>query len=66
MSECKVVSTSLEYIAKLYNDDVTKGANVTLYRLLVGSLNYLTTTRLDIVFLVGILSQFMDKPCESH
>ena len=33
---------------------------------LVGSLNYLTTTRPDISFVVGILSRFMQKPCEGH
>ena len=36
------------------------------YRQLVGSLIYLTTTRLDISFAVGILSNFMQKPCEGH
>ena len=30
------------------------------------SLNYLTTTRLDIAYSVSILSQFMAKPLESH
>jgi len=32
----------------------------------VGSLIYLTTARLDISFVVGILSKFMQKPCEGH
>jgi len=32
----------------------------------VGSLIYLTTTRLAISFAVGILSRFMKKPCEVH
>ena len=32
----------------------------------MGSLNYLTTTRPDIAYSIGILSQFMAKPLESH
>jgi hypothetical protein len=32
----------------------------------VGSLIYLTTTRPDISFVVGILSRFMQRPCEGH
>eukprot|EP00253_Pinus_taeda_P034215 PITA_34215 len=40
--------------------------DATKYRQLVGSLNYLTTTRLDISFAVGILSRFMKNPCGGH
>jgi hypothetical protein len=36
------------------------------YRQLVGSLIYLTTTRPNISFEHGILSRFMQKPCEGH
>jgi hypothetical protein len=32
----------------------------------VGSLIYLTTTRPDISFIVGILFRFMQKPCEGN
>ena len=37
-----------------------------LYRLLVGSLIYLSTTRLDLAYAISVLSQFMSKPLESH
>jgi hypothetical protein len=33
---------------------------------MVGSLNYLTTTRPDISYYVSVLSQFMEKPHEIH
>ncbi|RVW87653.1 Retrovirus-related Pol polyprotein from transposon RE1 [Vitis vinifera] len=36
------------------------------YRQLVGKLNYLTITRLDISFLVSVVSQFLQSPCDSH
>ena len=62
MSECKAMSTPFEHNAKIYNDDETKAANVTLYRHLAGSLNYLTTTEPDIAYSVSVLSRFMVKP----
>jgi len=66
MFECKPMSTPLKHNAKLSNDDGSKEVNGTLYHKLVGSLNYLTTTRPDIAYSISILSQFMAKPCESH
>ena len=36
------------------------------YRRLVGRLNYLTVTRLDISFAVSVVSQFLNFPCEHH
>ena len=36
------------------------------YRRLVGKLNYLTITRLDIYFPVSVVSQFRQSPCDSH
>jgi len=50
----------------LCSDDGTKEVNGTMYHQLVGSLNYLTTTKPDIAYSVSILSPFMAKPCEAH
>ena len=40
--------------------------NPSLYRQLVGSLLYLTHTRPDIAFAVGLVSRFSQDPHESH
>lgn len=66
MYECKAVSTPLDQNVKLSSVDETKEVDGTLYQQLVGSLNYLTTTRPDISYSVSILSQYMAKPLESH
>ena len=66
MIECKSVSTHLDQNMKLYSNDGSKEADGTLYHQLVGSLNYLTTTRPDISYSVSILSQFLAKPCETR
>ncbi|XP_027357256.1 uncharacterized protein LOC113866639 [Abrus precatorius] len=36
------------------------------YRQLVGKLNYLTVTCLDILFAVSVVSQFLNSPCKEH
>nr|GEX43021.1 retrotransposon-related protein [Tanacetum cinerariifolium] len=38
----------------------------TLYKSLVGSLMYITTTRPDIQFVVSYISRFVSKPTEVH
>jgi hypothetical protein len=66
MSQCKEISTPLKHNAKHHSDDGKKDVDGTLYRQLVGSLNYLATTRPDIAYSMIILSQFMSNPNESH
>lgn len=51
---------------KLLIDDGFGDAAAGRYRSLVGRLIYLTHTRLDILFSVGILSKYMSKPTRSH
>ncbi|KAL0419489.1 UNVERIFIED_CONTAM: Retrovirus-related Pol polyprotein from transposon RE2 [Sesamum radiatum] len=49
-----------------WNDDGNYLEDKTKYRRLVGKLIYLTVTRPDISFAVGLVSQFMDKPRSVH
>eukprot|EP00253_Pinus_taeda_P025567 PITA_25567 len=64
--ECNPLTTPMEQNLKLTSIEGKEFEEATKYRQLVGSLNYLTTTRPDISFVVGILSRFMQKPCEGH
>jgi hypothetical protein len=66
MVECNRVYTPMEHNLKLTSKEGNEFEDVTKYIQLVGSLIYLTTTRPDISFVVGILSKFMQKPCEGH
>eukprot|EP00253_Pinus_taeda_P012506 PITA_12506 len=56
----------MEQNLKLTSIEGKEFEDATKYRQLIGSLIYLTTTRPDISFAVGILSRFMQKPCEGH
>lgn len=51
---------------KLTRVDCVMLQNPTAYRRFIGRLIYLTTTRLDIAYLVQILSQYMDCPHQPH
>jgi hypothetical protein len=65
--ECNPVSTPIEQNLKLTSKEGDEFEDATKYRWLVGSFIYLTTTRPDISFVLGILSsKFMQKPCDGH
>ena len=52
--------------AKLSRDVVGLEVNPTLYRSMISSLLYLTASRLDIAFNVGVCARFQAAPKESH
>ncbi|KAJ8747308.1 hypothetical protein K2173_014369 [Erythroxylum novogranatense] len=62
----KPVSTPILPETKLSKDGGSLLENVTSYRMLVGKLQYLTTTRPDISFVVQQLAQFLDSPTMTH
>jgi hypothetical protein len=60
------MSTPVVSNLKLLQDTTSETMDVTLYRNMVGSLMYLTNTRLDICFDVNTLSQYMEHPRWVH
>ena len=52
--------------AKLTNDPSGQSVDVTLYRSMIGCLLYLTASRPDIAFSVGVCSKFQSNPKVSH
>ena len=51
---------------KFRKDDGEKKVNSSLYRNMIGSLLYLTSTREDIMFAASLLSRFMQEPSQVH
>ena len=51
---------------KLSKNESGKEVEETLYRSMIGSLLYLTTSRLDIAFNVGVCAMYQACPKESH
>ncbi|XP_026417439.1 uncharacterized protein LOC113312921 [Papaver somniferum] len=66
ITDAKVTDTPLEVNVRHGPSDGKLLSNPTLYRQLVGSLNYLTITRPDISHAVHIVSQFMSAPRSTH
>jgi hypothetical protein len=66
MDDCNPISTPMQHNLKLTSKEGNEFEDATKYRWLVGSLIYITTTRPNISFVVGILSRFMKNPCEGH
>ena len=66
MRDSTAVATPMEPQLKLQKIEGEPLNDVTKYRQLVGSLLYLTITRPDIVYVVGVMSQFMESPCTGH
>ena len=62
----KPVETPMDPNVKLYEDQGELLSNSERYHCLVGKLNYLTITRLDMSFAISVLSQFMKDPRLPH
>ncbi|XP_039118477.1 uncharacterized mitochondrial protein AtMg00810-like [Dioscorea cayenensis subsp. rotundata] len=66
MLNCKVEPTPMNTNEKLRLEDGSGQANAERYRRLVGSLLYLTHTKLDLMFVVSVVSRYMQRPIVHH
>eukprot|EP00253_Pinus_taeda_P024898 PITA_24898 len=66
MQECKAAITPTVMGLKLSREDSSKDFDPSLYKSIVGSLMYLTTTRPDIMYAVSLISRFMERPKEAR
>ena len=66
MMDCRYVAIPLVANEKFRKDDGEKKVNSSLFRSLIGSLLYLTSTRPDIMFAASLLSRFMQEPSQVH
>jgi len=66
MQDSKAAITPTVMGLKLSKEDSSKDFDPSLYKSIVGSLMYLTATRPDIMFVVSLISRFMERPKEAH
>jgi hypothetical protein len=66
MAELKPVSTPMSSTASLGPDEDGDAMEQREYRSMIGSLLYLTATRLDIQFTMGLCARFQSSPRSSH
>ncbi|KAJ0833844.1 putative RNA-directed DNA polymerase [Helianthus annuus] len=66
MSDCKIEDVPMSPYEKFRVDDGEDKVDETKYRSLVGSLIYLTHTRPELAYSVGVLSRFMQAPSKNH
>ena len=66
MDSSKPIDTPVSPSTKLVMDDESSLVEEKTYRGMIGSLLYLTVSRPDIVFSVGLCACFQSKPNETH
>jgi hypothetical protein len=66
MEDCKPVSTPMQTSCKLRKEDESKDADQRLYRSMIGSLLYVTSSRPDVMQAVGQVARFQATPKETH
>jgi hypothetical protein len=66
MVELKPVSTPMSSVTSLGPDEDGEAMDQRKYRSMIGSLLYLTATRPDIQFTMGLCACFQASPCSSH
>jgi hypothetical protein len=66
MEDCKPDTTPMQTSCKLSKDDASKSTYQRKYRSMIGSLLYVTTSRPDVMQVVGQVERFQAAPNESH
>jgi len=66
MESAKPIDTPISPSTRLVEDDGGPSVEEKLYRGMIGSLLYLTASRPDIVFNVGLSARFQSNPKETH
>jgi hypothetical protein len=66
MTGCKPILIPLEQNVKLSANERDLVEDTTMYRCIVGSLIYMTITRPDLSYGVGVVNQFMQTPRKPH
>ena len=66
MQESKATITPTVMGLKLSKEDNSKDFDLILYKSIVGSLMYLTATKLDIMHVVILISRSMERPKAAH
>jgi len=66
MTDCKPISSPMVAELKLSKDHGTPVADSSLYRSVVGALQYLTITRPELSFAINKVCQFMSNPLDLH
>ena len=66
MLNCKPAATPMNINEKLQQVNEEELADTRRFRSLVGCLIYFTHTRIDIAFVVGVVSRFMKQPSKVH
>ena len=60
------ITTPMASNLKLLSDASSESVDAMMYRQMIGSLMYLTNTRIDICFAVNTLSQYLIDPSSVH
>ena len=66
MEHCNPVKNPVVPGCKLVKDEGGVVVDTTTYKQMVGSLMYMTATRPDLAYVVGLISRFMERPTDLH
>ena len=66
MDKCKPTKKAIDLVTKLTKNDDGPAINATLYKRMLGSFMYLIVTRPDLMYVVSLISIFMESPKVSH